>query len=181
VFDIAEVLAAGRRPRGPRLAVVTDAGGPGVMAADTLLEQAGELAELSDETVRSLDSELPPYWSRGNPVDVLGDAGPERFATAVEALGADDGVDALLAITTPQAMTDPTGVADAVVAASSKSRKPLLAAWMGGAAVRTGRHHLRAAGVPTYRTPEQAVRAFMHLVEHARTRDMLYEHPGRSP
>ncbi len=181
IFDIAELLSRGRRPRGARLAIVSNAGGPGVMALDTLLERGGALATLEDGTVERLDGQLPAAWSRANPVDVLGDAPPQRFADAAAAVLADPGVDAALAILTPQAMTDPAGCADAVLAAAAPSPKPLLAAWMGGAAVRSARESLAAAGIPAYTTPGHAVRAFMHLVSYARNLEILYETPRAIP
>lgn len=181
VFDVAELLAGDRSPRGARLAIATNAGGPGVMAADALLERGGELATLSEPTISTIGEKMPAGWSRGNPVDVLGDAGPERFAAAFDALLADGEVDALLAVLTPQAMTDSKAVAEALVASTSESRKPVIAAWMGGGAVRSGRERLEAARIPTYATPEQAVGAFMHLVSHARTQVLLHETPKAIP
>jgi acetyltransferase len=181
VFDAAELLAGRRTPRGDRLAVVTNAGGPGVMAADALLERGGRLAQPDEATLEAIDGALPPGWSHRNPVDVLGDAGPDRYVAAARALLADGGVDALLAVLTPQAMTDPAAIADALVAEAADSRKPLVAAWMGGAAVRAGRERFEAARVPAYPTPERAVGAFMQLVSHARTQEMLHETPRAVP
>ena len=181
IFDAAELLAGHRSPHGPRLAIVTNAGGPGVMAADALLERGGVLAELGAETVASIDGSMPPGWSRANPVDVLGDAGPDRYAAAIDALLADRDVDALLAVLTPQAMTDPDAVADGLLAQVADARKPVLAAWMGGAAVRAGAERLEAGGIPAYPTPERAVGAFMQLVSHARRQQVLHETPRAIP
>ena len=181
IFDAAELLRAQRPPRSGSLAVVTNAGGPGVIAADVLLERGGELAELGEASLADLDEKLPAPWSHGNPVDVLGDAGPDRYGEAMRVVLADPGVDAALAILTPQAMTDPTATAEAVVAAAGSSRKPVLSAWMGGDGVRAGRARLEASGIPCYETPEQAVRAFMHLVSYARNRDTLAETPRSIP
>ncbi|HEX3279501.1 MAG TPA: bifunctional acetate--CoA ligase family protein/GNAT family N-acetyltransferase [Thermoleophilaceae bacterium] len=181
VFATAELLARERPPRGARLGIVTNAGGPGVMAADALLERGGEVAGLSDETVATLNTSLPPTASTRNPVDVLGDATPDRYREAVEAVLRDEGTDAVLVILTPQAMTDPTGAAEAVAAARGSSRKPLVAAWLGGPSVQPGLRVLAAAGVAGYSYPEQAVDAFMHLVSYARNRETLYETPRAIP
>lgn len=181
IFDTAELLARVRPPLGARLAIVTNAGGPGVMATDALLARRGQLAELAPQTLERLNQVLPPFWSHGNPVDVLGDAPPERYAKALEIVLQDPGVDAALVILTPQAMTDPTGTAQAVAEVARRGRKPILAAWMGGAAVEEGLKILNQAGIPTYRTPDQAVQAFMHLVDYGRNLDLLYQTPREIP
>jgi acetyltransferase len=181
VFATAELLARVRVPSGARLAIVTNAGGPGVMAADALLARGGTLAELSTETRATLDELLPPSASAANPVDVLGDADPRRFREAVEAVLADRGADAVLVILTPQAMTDPTGAAEAVAGTRGTAGKPLLAAWMGGPSVEAGAGVLSSAGVATYEYPEQAVDAFMHLVAYSRDLATLYETPRAIP
>lgn len=181
MFDCAELLARQKLPRGPRLAVITNAGGPGVMATDTLIARRGRLARLSDATVARLDALLPAWWSHGNPVDVLGDAPPDRFANAVEFVLTDESVDAVLTILTPQAMTDPTETARKVAAAARGAHKPLLAAWVGGERVRTGDRILSEAGIAKYPTPEAAVNAFMHLVSYARNLETLYETPRDVP
>jgi len=177
MFDCAELLSRQHLPRGDRLALITNAGGPGVMATDALIARQGKLAELSPETLEFLNATLPPFWSRSNPVDVLGDASPERYAAAAKAVVNDPHVDALLVILTPQAMTDSTGTARAVAEAVKGTHKPLIAAWMGGRSVDEGRQILSRAGFAAYQTPEQAVRAFMHLVSFARNREVLYETP----
>lgn len=181
MFDCAELLARQQPPKGDRLAIVTNAGGPGVMSTDALIERAGKLAELSPETIEKLNTILPPFWSHGNPVDVLGDAPPERYAAALDVVLQDKNVDAALVILTPQAMTDPTGTAAAVGEVASRHRKPVLAAWMGGSSVAKGVQILNAANVPCYNTPEQAVRAFMHLVSYARNLQILHETPKDIP
>ncbi|MDA8745134.1 bifunctional acetate--CoA ligase family protein/GNAT family N-acetyltransferase [Rubripirellula amarantea] len=181
LFDCAELLARQKTPSGPRLAIITNAGGPGVMATDALLERKGVLAELCDSTVEQLNAQLPAAWSHGNPIDVLGDAPPVRFASALEIVSADPNVDGVLVVLSPQAMTDPTAAADAIIEAGKRSHKPVLAAWMGGAKVRDGIERLNEAGLATYSSPEKAVRAFMHLVTYARNREMLYETPREVP
>ncbi|MBN2476875.1 MAG: bifunctional acetate--CoA ligase family protein/GNAT family N-acetyltransferase [Pirellulales bacterium] len=181
MFDCAELLARQTPPKGDRLAIVTNAGGPGVMTTDALIDRAGRLAKLSDETIQQLNAILPTCWSHGNPVDVLGDAPPDRFARPIEIVLKDKGVDAVLVILTPQAMTDPTATARAVSQAAAKAHKPVLAAWMGGRVVSEGIELLSEAGIPTYTTPEQAVRAFMHLVSYARNLETLHETPRDIP
>ncbi len=181
VFDCAELLARSRLPRGPRLAVVTNAGGPGVIAADALLARDGRLAELSKSSVEELDDRLPAYWSGGNPVDVLGDARADRYREAVRIVLDDDAVDAVLVILTPQAMTEPAATAGGVGKLASRSQKPVLATWMGGRAVREGIERLEESGVPTYPMPEQAVQAFMHLVSFAHRRAYRCDTPPDQP
>ncbi len=181
LFDAAELLAKIRPPGGPRLAILTNAGGPGVMATDALIARRGTLAPLSPETTAKLNGLLPPFWSHGNPVDVLGDAPPERYAAALEILLSDPNVDAVLAVLAPQAVTDPTTTAQEVAAIAKKSPKPVLASWMGGKLMREGIAVFNRAGVPTYATPDQAVEAFMHLVDYARNLELLYETPREVP
>jgi acetyltransferase len=177
MFDCAELLARHRVAKGDRLAIVTNAGGPGVMTTDALIARNGQLAKLADDTLRQLNELLPSCWSHGNPVDVLGDAPPERFARALEIVLADKGVDAVLVILTPQAMTDPTSTARSVGQLGAKSHKPVLAAWMGSRVVREGTQVLNELGIPAYDTPAKAVRAFMHLVSYARNLSTLHETP----
>jgi acetyltransferase len=181
MFDCAELLARQRLPKGPRLAIITNAGGPGVMACDALLDRHGVLAKLDPATVDKLSASLPPFWSHGNPLDILGDAPAQRYADALAAVLSDSGIDAVLVVLTPQAMTDTSGSAAAVVEAARHSSKPVLAAWMGGAAVRDGVARMNSAGIPTYSTPEHAVRAFMRLVEFQRNREVLLETPRDLP
>ncbi|HVX62744.1 MAG TPA: bifunctional acetate--CoA ligase family protein/GNAT family N-acetyltransferase [Pirellulales bacterium] len=181
LFDCAELLGRKRIPKGPRLAIVTNAGGPGVMATDALLDRHGMLAALPDALIARLDSVLPAYWSHGNPVDILGDAPPERFGQALECLLAEPTIDAVMTILTPQAMTDPTAAAKAVAEAAARSQKPVLAVWMGGKMVHEGVQILNRFGVPTYQTPEHAVRSFMYLVSYARNLETLYETPRDVP
>ncbi|MGQ9700365.1 MAG: acetate--CoA ligase family protein, partial [Candidatus Bipolaricaulaceae bacterium] len=181
IFDTAELVARVQPPLGPRLAIVTNAGGPGVMATDALIAGQGQLAELAPETLEKLNKVLPPFWSHNNPVDILGDASPERYGQVLEVVLADPGVDAVLVILTPQAMTDPTGTARAVIKVAKAQRKPVLAAWMGGTAVQEGVNILNQNGIPTYLTPDQAVQAFMHLVDYGRNLALLYQTPREIP
>jgi acetyltransferase len=181
IFDAAELLAHQQLPDGPRLAIVTNAGGPGVMATDYLISRGGILARLSETTLQRLDEGLPSFWSHGNPVDVLGDAPAERFAQASQVVLEDSSVDALLVILTPQAMTDPKRTAQVVGALEAGTRKPILASWMGGDRVHAGIQVLNRSGIPTYTTPEQAVSAFMHLVRYARNLETIQETPRNIP
>jgi acetyltransferase len=181
VFNCAELVGRHRGPAGPRLAIVTNAGGPGVMATDALIARDGVLAELSPDTTAKLDEILPPAWSHGNPVDVLGDANSRRYAKAAAAVLADPGVDAVLAILTPQAMTNPSATAKEIGALAGTTTKPILAAWVGGRSVREGLQILTRAGVASYGTPEEAVKAFMTLVAYARNLEILYETPRDVP
>lgn len=181
LFDCAELLARQPRISSGRLAIITNAGGPGVMATDALLASNGTLASLSPETIEKLNAALPVYWSHNNPIDVLGDAPPDRYAAAVEAALADPGVDAALVILTPQAMALSTETAQQVVASTRHSSKPVLTTWMGGPSITAARTIFHQANVPTYSTPEQAVRAAQHLVSFARRRSLLTETPREMP
>lgn len=181
MFDCAELLARQQPAKGDRLAIITNAGGPGVMTTDALIARDGNMATLSDETIQKLNEVLPPFWSHNNPVDVLGDAPPERYAKAMEIVLQDKNVDAVLVILTPQAMTDSTGTAEAVGKAAASAHKPVLAAWMGGHTVGEGMQVLNRAGIPSYDTPEKAVKAFMHLVSYARNLEILHETPRDFP
>ncbi len=181
MFDCAELLARQQTPKGDRLAIITNAGGPGVMTTDALIARDGKLATITDDTMAQLNAFLPVCWSHGNPIDVLGDAPPDRFAKAVEIVLKDKEVDAVLVILTPQAMTDPTATAIALGKAANHAHKPVLAAWMGGRVVAEGIQILNTAGIPTYNTPEKGVRAFMHLVSYARNLEILHETPKDIP
>ncbi len=166
LFDMAEVLAKQPLPTGRRLAIVTNAGGPGALATDALVLGKGELAELSPQTMADLNTLLPACWSHHNPVDVLGDADAARFAQALRIVARDPAVDGVLAILTPQAMTHPTQIAHEVAQMAGEFNKPLLASWMGAQSVQEGRSLLNAAGVPTYDYPDEAALAFVRMREH---------------
>ena len=183
LFDMAEVLAKQPRPQGPHLSILTNAGGPGVLATDALIRAGGSLAQLSPQTVEQLNSILPPHWSHGNPIDILGDAGPERFAQALEIVLRDPASQGCLVILTPQAMTDPTATAAKVVETwrRSGSRQPILASWMGGDLVDAGEQILNQAGIPTYRYPDQAARVFSYLWRFSDNLKALYETPTLLP
>jgi acetyltransferase len=178
LFYMAEALSKQPRPRGPRLSVVTNAGGPGVLATDSLMATGGELAVLSRDSIHQLDGFLSPHWSHGNPVDVLADADAERFVRAVDVGLKDPGSDGLLAIIAPQGRADPTQVAKQMVPHAHTSGKPLLASWMGGDGVAEGTAILNAAGIPTFSYPDTAARAFTYMWRYTNNLRGLYETPA---
>lgn len=178
LFYMAEVLSKQPRPRGPRLSIVTNAGGPGVLATDALMATGGELTVLSPETLRQLDSFLSLHWSRSNPVDVLADADAERFAKAVDVVSKDAGSDGLLAIIAPQGLADPTQAAQHMTKLAHSSGKPLIASWMGGDGVAEGTAILNTAGIPTFSYPDTAARAFTYMWRYTYNLRGLYETPA---
>ncbi|MEA2700366.1 MAG: acetyltransferase, partial [Myxococcales bacterium] len=178
VFDMAEVLGKQPRPRGPRLTVVTNAGGPGVLATDALITHGGQLAPLSDDARARLGALLPAAWSHGNPIDVLGDAPPARYAGALAIAAADPNNDGLLVVLTPQDMTDPTLTAQALTQYANVAGKPVLASWMGGAQVAAGIDILNRANIPTFAFPDAAARAFCYMWRSSYGLRALYETPA---
>jgi acetyltransferase len=181
LFNMSEILAMQTQPRGPALALVTNAGGPGVMATDALMLEGGQLATLSAQTMAALNTVLPSFWSHANPIDLLGDATAERYRVAVKACLDDAAAEGLLIMLTPQAMTDPTETARQVAGVAQGAGKPVLACWLGGTAVRPGRDLLHQAGIPTFNSPEAAIRAFLHMVQYRRNQELLYERPAALP
>ena len=177
LFYMAEVLSKQPSPKGPRLTIVTNAGGPGVLATDALIANQGELTELSPQVIESLNEILPPAWSHNNPVDVLGDASPERYAKAVEVAAKDPNADGLLVVLTPQSMTDPTQIAERLRPYAKLEGKPILASWMGGAEVAAGIGILNQARIPTFQFPDTGVRAFTYMWRWAYNLKGLYETP----
>jgi len=178
LFDMAEILSKQPRTKGPRLSIVTNAGGPGGLAADALSLSGGELSEISQETFAALNEMLPAHWSRNNPIDVLGDAGPERYAKVTSLAMKDENSDGVLVILTPQAMTDATATAEQLKAIGGTGDKPLLAAWMGGPAVEKGEDILNAANIPTFKYPDRAARAFTSMWQYSSNLRALYETPS---
>ncbi|MEO8719177.1 MAG: acetate--CoA ligase family protein, partial [Burkholderiales bacterium] len=174
----AQALAAHVRPQGDRLAVVTNGGGPGVMAADRAADLGIPLAQLAPATFAALKPVLPANWSHGNPLDLIGDADAARYRAALAAGLADDGVDGLLAILTPQAMTEPDAAAQAVIEAAQGSSKPVLACWMGEEQTAAARRRLAQARIPVFRTPDPAVEMFGHLSSFYRNQRALLQTPG---
>ena len=181
LFDCAKNLSMQRRPTGNRLAIITNAGGPGVIATDALMDQKGILADLSPETLRHLDEHMPPFWSRANPVDMLADADPARYSIALKACLRDPNVDGILAILTPQAMTDAAGVARALVEIAENAYKTVLASFMGEDDVAEGRRILTRGKIPAYEKPEDAVKSFLNMVEYQHNLKLLTETPATIP
>ncbi|NEO29237.1 MAG: bifunctional acetate--CoA ligase family protein/GNAT family N-acetyltransferase [Symploca sp. SIO3C6] len=178
LFNMAEVLAKQpRRPQGPRLTIITNAGGPGVLATDALIETGGELAELSPETISSLNEILPTHWSHGNPIDILGDADSERYTKALEIAVKDVNSDGLLVILTPQAMTDPTQTAEQLKPYAQNATKPVFASWMGGSETKAGETILNSASIPTYPYPDSAARLFNLMWRYSYNLKGIYETP----
>jgi acetyltransferase len=178
LFDMAEVLAKQPRPKGPRLTIVTNAGGPGVLATDMLITNGAQLADLAPETMASLNQILPPTWSHNNPVDIIGDAGPELYARAVDVVAKDPNTDGLLVILTPQAMTDPTATAEELAPFAHIEGKPILASWMGVGQVEKGEDILNAARIPTFKYPDRAAKAFNYMWAYSENLRSLYETPA---
>jgi acetyltransferase len=178
LFYMAEVLSKQPSPRGPRLTIVTNAGGPGVLATDALIMGGGELAELSPATMEAYNAVLPATWSHNNPVDIIGDASPERYAKALQIAANDPNSDGMLVILTPQAMTDPTQIAEQLKPLAKQEGKPVLASWMGGVDVAAGEAILNRANIPTFPYPDTAARAFNYMWRYSYNLKGLYETPS---
>jgi acetyltransferase len=178
LFYMAEALAKQPRPRGPRLTILTNAGGPGVLATDALITGGGELTEISEDTMARFNSFLPAAWSHNNPVDILGDASPDRYAQAVEIAAKDPNADGLLVVLTPQAMTDPTQIAEHLRPYAQGLGKPVLASWMGGEDVAAGQTILSRANIPNFEYPDTAARMFNYMWQYADNLRLLYETPA---
>jgi acetyltransferase len=177
LFSMAEALSQQPRPKGPRLTILTNAGGPGVLATDALLAGGGSLAALSVDSRPALNAILPPHWSHANPIDILGDADPKRFAQSVEIAAKSPDSDGLLVILTPQAMTDPTETAEQLKPYAKLPDRPILASWMGGADVAAGEAILNRAGIPTFAYPDTAAQAFNYMWRYSYNLRGLYETP----
>ncbi len=177
LFDMAEVLGKQPRPKGPRLAIVTNAGGAGVLATDALLASGGQLAQLSQETNEALNKFLPEAWSHGNPVDTLGDASPEVYTKALEIVSRDPGCDAVLSILAPQGMTEPEKVAGLLTKAAEAITKPLIASWMGGSRMQLAANVLNENHIPTFEYPDGAARSFAYMWRYTLNLQALYETP----
>jgi len=177
LFDAAETLGHSITPRSERLAILTNGGGTGIIATDLLLDEGGELASLSPRTLGQLERSLPTGWSRGNPVDIVGDADGARYARALDALADDRGVGAVLAMNVPTALTSSVEAARAVAGAAGARVVPVIGCWIGGPEAQAGRHVLHQAGIPAYDTPLRAVRGFMHVVQYRRGQRALQRTP----
>lgn len=177
LFYMAEVLGKQPRPKGPRLTILTNAGGPAVLATDALVASGGQLSLLSETTLQALDAFLPRHWSHNNPIDILGDADSERYAKALEIASHDPNSDGLLVILAPQGMTDPAAVAERLKPYAKSSGKPVLTSWMGGTSIARGEAILNAAGIPTFPYPDTAARAFTYMWRYSYDLRGLYETP----
>ncbi len=177
LFYMAEVLSKQSRPQGPRLTILTNAGGPAAIATDTLLANGGQLAELAPETQQALDAVLPPTWSQRNPIDITSDANPDRYEKSLDIAAKDPASDGLLVVLTPQAMTDPTRVAESLTKYANIN-KPVLASWMGGPVVAEGEKILNDAGIPTFPYPDTAARMFQYMWRYTQSLRSLYETPA---
>jgi acetyltransferase len=181
LFNCSEILSMQPPTRGSRLAIITNAGGPAVMAVDELVLRGGELASLSDDTINTLDDILPHFWSRTNPIDICEDASVERFRTVIKTCFNDKNADGYLIIYTPIGAADPTDTAKSLIELSKNSRNPILTCWLGEEDVREARDLLRRNGIPSSPTPEHSVATFMYMNQYARNLELLYETPEEFP
>lgn len=181
LFDFTDLIGSRRIPKGQNLGIVTNAGGPGVIATDALIFHGGKLCKLTDESIEKLNKLLPSYWSHNNPVDILGDATPDRLAAATEIVMSDPTVDAVLVILTPQAMAKPTESAKRIIKLAEGYSKPIMAVWLGGKSMEEAMDLFNNSGIPAYKTPDQAVRAFMTLVDYSKNMESLFETPKEVP
>jgi acetyltransferase len=181
LFNAAGVLSSRKHPRGPRLAIMTNASGIGVIATKQLMHSGGKRAYLSEQTLRELDTLILPHWNRGNPIHLLRNADANRYVKAAEICLKDPGVDGLLAIYTPQDFVTSEALAEALIMVAAKTDKPLLTAWMGGREVQHGRELMAEKGIPAYETAEAAVRAYIYMTQHERNLELLHETPAELP
>ena len=184
LFNSAEVLGTQPLPKGPNLAIITNAGGPGVMATDALIAKGGKLAKLGEKTLNTLNQVLPPFWSHGNPIDVLGDAQPDRYKVALEACLNDEKVDGLLIIFTQQGVVEGTAVARGIVeviGARHYHDKTILTSFIGNGAAFEANRLFNANNIPTYTTPEQAIRTYMTMYQYQKNLELIYETPEELP
>jgi acetyltransferase len=181
MFAAVETLARARPWRGERLAILTNGGGPGVMATDAFVCGHGKMAKLADETIGRLDALLPSTWSRGNPVDIIGDASAERYGAALDVLLTDPQADAVLVLHAPTAVVASADIARTLVEVAGRAERNLLACWLGGQTLDEARKICDAACLPTYDTPEEAVNAFLRIVQYRQNQDLLMQVPPSSP
>jgi acetyltransferase len=184
LFNCAAVLGMQPLPKGPKLAIITNAGGPGVMATDALMARGGKLAKLGSKTMETLNGILPPYWSKGNPIDILGDARADRYKAVFEACLEDENVDGILLIYTAQAVTEPVEIAKSIIEVCRNKRylnKTILTSFMGHGAVEEANRIFNENNIPTYSTPEQAVKTYLYMFQYERNLELLYETPEELP
>ena len=177
LFNCSSILAKQPRPTGCNIAIITNAGGPGVLATDSVIEKGGSLAKLSDETMEKLNKVLPPTWSHGNPVDIIGDGDEERYQKAIEICLEDKNVDGLLVLCVPQVVANPDKLAERLIDIARKTTKPIITSFMGEATVMHARQILNTNNIPTYDIPDEAVESYMYLYHYERHLAQLYETP----
>jgi acetyltransferase len=181
LFSAAELLAHAPRLSGPKLAILTNTGGAGILATDALIRGGGQLAELSPSTIERMDAAMPTNWSRANPVDIIGDASSDRYLTALAGLADDPGVDAILLVHAPTAMVSTEALAEALAPAATKLRPAMLACFLGGESARQAARHFSAAGLASFSSPEDAIKAFLQLHAYRRNQASLTEIPDSRP
>jgi acetyltransferase len=177
LFNCSSILAKQPRPSGPNIAIVTNAGGPGVLATDAIIEKGGKLAKLSDETLEKLNKFLPQHWSKDNPIDIIGDGDEERYKKTIEVCLEDKNIDGLLIICVPQVVANPEQLAERIIDLGNKTTKPILTSFPGEESVYHARQTLNRNNIPSYPSPEDAVEAYMYLYQYARNLELLYETP----
>jgi len=177
LFNCASILDTSHLPKGPNLAIITNAGGPAVLATDALISRDGKLAQLNERAYSTLNEFLPSSWSKSNPIDILGDANQEAYAKTIDVVTKDPGVDGTVVIYTPQAVTDSFEVAKTVIKHAKKSNKPILTTLIGEQGVAKARQLFYKNKIPTYDFPEEAIRTYLYMYQYARNLEMLYETP----
>jgi len=179
LFDCAELFSKQPKPSGGNLAIITNAGGPGVMAADALSDYGKSPAILRQETIEKLNEFLPPHWSKGNPIDIIGDANPERYRQTVEVCVNASEINFILIMLSPAALINPVHVAETLIGNFKNCSKPIFTAWIGGSDVEKGRELFNYAGFPTFDAPERAVRVFMNFYKYSKLIELLHEIPPK--
>ena len=177
LFNCSSILAKQPRPTGSNIAIITNAGGPGVLATDSIIEKGGKLAKISNETIQKLNAVLPAHWSKANPVDIIGDSDEDRYEKSIDICLDDPNVDGILILCVPQVMANPKKLADRIIDISRKTTKPILTSFIGEESVHHARQFLNRNNVPSYSSPDEAVEAYMYLYQYARGLELLYETP----
>ncbi len=178
LFAVAQVLDSTHLPRGPRLAIISNAGSLGVIAADTLLLLGGMLARLSGESIKKLDEILPIYWSKSNPIDIAADADVSRYIRTIDVCLSDPGIDGILLIFAARSVTDPECLAETIMERAKNTTKQIVAAAMGGKDFQKGLSALAQHHIPSYQTPEEAVKTYLYMYKYKRNLELLYETPS---
>jgi acetyltransferase len=183
LFSCAEVLGMQPNPEGPNLAIITNAGGPGVMATDALIAREGKVAKLSQKTMDALNKILPPFWSKGNPIDILGDASAERYKAVIENCLQDEGINGLLIIYTPQGVAEPVNIVNTIIRLCNQKgfRKTIVTSFMGYESSEEANRILSKNSIPTFATPEEGIAAYMNMYQYKRNVELLYETPEELP